>query len=860
LYGTQSFGNQDFHDYTGEGWKHYRIPVGTYYTGPMIYMTFIADHDVTTPTAESVFRNVRVYDEGAVADSYAFTLADLADGAHWVYARATDVAGNVSAVDSMAVEVDTMGPTVTIDAPTSGQAYNAAQAIEWSTPDADLATSEGLVTWTTFVQDRTASQPVSSGDVLTSEGAYFALAWGTDLLGNVGPADAVEFMIDATSPVVTLDATAGTTTSANVYRTGTAHDFDGIGIDNVYWRVNGQGGWTAVDTITDAGTSETPTLVTYSFTAPVVHGVNSFEVQAFDYAGNGSAITSDTVAADLEAPQITIHLPTGGARLSGFFDVEVKVTDDFVGVSTPTVMFWISQEGEVWRPLTLTSGTIYNGTYCATVDSWTLYDAPTTIVVRAEDILGNDENTSPTDSNVAVVVVTVDNDYPPAAPTGLQAGYISYSEVGIQWNKNSEPDLAHYQLFRRVEDGTEIAVTDLRAEPLYDTLNGTPLNEYDDAVSVTAPGYWRYAMRAVDLADNVSRFSEQIIVDPPHAPDNLMAIGRATQIDLTWRAVPEFFVAGYYVWRGVGAYPSTDTFTLVETVVGRTNTTYVDTDVVVGTTYWYYVKAYDGATNTSPRSNLAQSELGGHYTQGVLVRFEDQVDQQLGKQKVDWDFNDLGVKFTGALELVWNDTLSTDTVSTLTIDAELWIHDCSGNYDLYTALSDFVGTGTYSGTVYTHNNKVDRTIASHLYDRSSTDLLTRNMPLFAGVGAGGDKNEYRAVITLVIDNPASNPLGAFDKVPFDTWMKVPTAGYEFHIFDPVADENSDDGVYVEDDPDLGGWWLNSAIVIEDLDWEQPHNGKKVWRVYPDFVGYVKSYRSEIVENDTWYLNGPYNPN
>ena len=62
LHGTQGWGIQTFNDYAGESPKHYMIPVGQYYTGEMLYLTFVNDHDVGSPTAESVFKNIKVYE------------------------------------------------------------------------------------------------------------------------------------------------------------------------------------------------------------------------------------------------------------------------------------------------------------------------------------------------------------------------------------------------------------------------------------------------------------------------------------------------------------------------------------------------------------------------------------------------------------------------------------------------------------------------------------------------------------------------------------------------------------------------------------------------------------------------------
>ncbi|MCP4254080.1 MAG: hypothetical protein GY775_11865, partial [Candidatus Scalindua sp.] len=62
LHGTQNWGINAFNNYAGETLKHYIIPVGHYFTGNMQYMSFANDHDVVNSTAESVFSNIRVYE------------------------------------------------------------------------------------------------------------------------------------------------------------------------------------------------------------------------------------------------------------------------------------------------------------------------------------------------------------------------------------------------------------------------------------------------------------------------------------------------------------------------------------------------------------------------------------------------------------------------------------------------------------------------------------------------------------------------------------------------------------------------------------------------------------------------------
>ncbi len=83
LYGTQTWGVTDFRDYAASApqWKHYRIPVGQFYTGSFKYLFFGNDHDVSRPSAEGYFANVKIYQSTSVdtlstANNDSFTVRD----------------------------------------------------------------------------------------------------------------------------------------------------------------------------------------------------------------------------------------------------------------------------------------------------------------------------------------------------------------------------------------------------------------------------------------------------------------------------------------------------------------------------------------------------------------------------------------------------------------------------------------------------------------------------------------------------------------------------------------------------------------------------------------------------------------
>ena len=96
LYGTQVWGIAAYDDYAGGGQTtHYRIPVGQYYTGDVQNLFFANDHDVSNPTAESVFSNIRVYE-----DNNGQAMTNFNDHAVLSYGGGQDVSGNVTIEDN----------------------------------------------------------------------------------------------------------------------------------------------------------------------------------------------------------------------------------------------------------------------------------------------------------------------------------------------------------------------------------------------------------------------------------------------------------------------------------------------------------------------------------------------------------------------------------------------------------------------------------------------------------------------------------------------------------------------------------------------------------------------------------------
>ena len=77
LWGTQTWGLQNYRNYaTAPNWKTYSIPVGQFYVGPMKFLAFTNDHDVTGSTARGEFRNVQIVESAPTTIWHSDALVD----------------------------------------------------------------------------------------------------------------------------------------------------------------------------------------------------------------------------------------------------------------------------------------------------------------------------------------------------------------------------------------------------------------------------------------------------------------------------------------------------------------------------------------------------------------------------------------------------------------------------------------------------------------------------------------------------------------------------------------------------------------------------------------------------------------
>jgi fibronectin type 3 domain-containing protein/PKD repeat protein len=207
-------------------------------------------------------------------------------------------------------------------------------------------------------------------------------------------------------------------------------------------------------------------------------------------------------------------------------------------------------------------------------------------------------------SSVASAVAPGDADPPPAPPTGLVASPgPGAGQILLVWNENSEPDLDHYRLERSPTFvfGASTVSFDTQATSYQDS-GLTPGNTY------------YYRVIAVDAGSNESNPSSVVSAvapgdsdPPPAAPTGLTAASGPGegQILLTWNANSEPDLDHYRLERS-----TTPVFGAGTVSFDTSSTSYLDSGLVPGNTYYYRVFAVDAGSNESDPSTTAWAAAG----------------------------------------------------------------------------------------------------------------------------------------------------------------------------------------------------------------------------------------------------------
>ena len=215
-----------------------------------------------------------------------------------------------------------------------------------------------------------------------------------------------------------------------------------------------------------------------------------------------------------------------------------------------------------------------------------------TYVVAAVDA---ERRVSPPSNRVVVSLLAA-----PLAPSNLRAE-AGDGRVRLAWQppvRNEDgspvPGPLHYHVFRTTSRDAP------RSRPV--TLEPLTISEFVDLAVENETTYY-YTVRAIySEAGSQIQSQDSLVVavkpedtTPPAPPRNLVAVPAAGGVRLAWEPSPDTDVAGYIVHRSTVS--GRDYARLLRTP--QPGTTFVDSQVRRGTTYFYVVTAVD----RSPRAN-----------------------------------------------------------------------------------------------------------------------------------------------------------------------------------------------------------------------------------------------------------------
>lgn len=223
-------------------------------------------------------------------------------------------------------------------------------------------------------------------------------------------------------------------------------------------------------------------------------------------------------------------------------------------------------------------------TVASFVDTAVIEKSTYAYTVTSVDDKGNESDQS------SPLEITIPDITSPAKPTGL-AHFISGHDVTVQWNENTETDIAGYNVYRN----------DVKINT---SLVGVPA--YTDA-NLTEEMTYTYKVTAVDTAGNESVMSDSVAATipdytAPDAPTLNSVTANGTDISVEFGSSASADVVTYNIFRSQDTVNFSKVTTIDASVIASFPHTYVDSGLSEEVTYQYYVTAVDEAGNESGTS------------------------------------------------------------------------------------------------------------------------------------------------------------------------------------------------------------------------------------------------------------------
>jgi len=495
-----------------------------------------------------------------------YTDSTAVNGTTYYYVvRAANAAGDSASSNEVSATPINSPPSVSITNPANNASFTAPATI---TIDAAASDGDGTVGKVEFFQGlaklgEDTSAPYSYTWSDAAVGNYTLTAKATDNGGATTTSSAVSITVIQSPPSAPtgLTATAASSSQINLNWTDNSNDETGFKIERK------QGAGSSYAEVTTVGANVT----TYNDTGLSAATQYYYRVRAHNagvhsgYSNEANATTNDTApaapsgltAAAASSSQVNLSWIDNSTNETGF---KIERKTDAAGT--------YAQVGTVGAGVTTYSDM---GLIAATQYYYR---------VRAHNAVG--------DSAYSDEANATTNGTPPAAPTGLTATP-SGTQVTLAWAAST--NATSYNVKRATTAGG----------PYASVVTGVTTTGYTNTGLANGTTYY-YVVSAVNANGEGANSAEASAITAPAAPTGLTATAGNAQVSLAWNASTG--ATSYNVKR---ATTSGGAYTTI--VTGVTTTSYADTGVTNGTTYYYVVAAVN-ASGESPNSAQASATPG----------------------------------------------------------------------------------------------------------------------------------------------------------------------------------------------------------------------------------------------------------
>ena len=199
----------------------------------------------------------------------------------------------------------------------------------------------------------------------------------------------------------------------------------------------------------------------------------------------------------------------------------------------------------------------------------------------------------------------------PKDPSNLAATVVSYSQIDLSWQDNSDNEIG-FKIERKTGAGgnyQQIATAGANVIKYSDTGLSGDTTYYYRVRAFNDKGDSPYASNQAGALEVSATTLSPPPPTPPNAPSNLVAVAiSSSQMDLTWGDNSDNEI-GFKIDRKTGAGGS---YAQVA-VVGINVTTYRDQGLIENTTYYYRVRAYNDVGHSSYSNEDSNTTLPPKY-------------------------------------------------------------------------------------------------------------------------------------------------------------------------------------------------------------------------------------------------------